>query len=96
MLRKRVEFRAGHSSVVLLCSLKRGHIPPGAAATIKETRDPRVFAISPQNITHIQYMWRKGAKGIFNEEDNQILVQGSAKRWAPGCVNAAGKARQKW
>ena len=23
-------------------------------------------------------------------------VQGSAKRWSPGCVNAAGKARQKW
>ena len=23
-------------------------------------------------------------------------LQGSAKRWAPGCVNAAGKARQKW
>ena len=23
-------------------------------------------------------------------------VQGSAKRWFPGCVNAAGKARQKW
>ena len=25
-----------------------------------------------------------------------FLVQGSAKMWAPGCVNAAGKARQKW
>ena len=23
-------------------------------------------------------------------------LQGSAKRWSPGCVNAAGKARQKW
>ena len=23
-------------------------------------------------------------------------VQGLAKRWSPGCVNAAGKARQKW
>ena len=23
-------------------------------------------------------------------------VQGSAKRWAPGCVNAVGKVRQKW
>ena len=23
-------------------------------------------------------------------------LQGSAKRWAPGCVNAAGKAKQKW
>ena len=23
-------------------------------------------------------------------------VQGSVKRWAPGCVNAEGKARQKW
>ena len=24
------------------------------------------------------------------------FVQGSAKRWAPGCVNAAGKDRQKY
>ena len=23
-------------------------------------------------------------------------IQGSAKRWSPGCVNTAGKARQKW
>ena len=23
-------------------------------------------------------------------------VQSSVKRWAPGCVNSAGKARQKW
>ena len=23
-------------------------------------------------------------------------VHGSAERWAPGCVNAAGKAKQKW
>ena len=27
-------------------------------------------------------------------EDGSI-VQGSAKRWSPGCVNAAGKARKK-
>ena len=26
----------------------------------------------------------------------QVGLQGSAERWAPGCVNAAGKARQKW
>ena len=25
-----------------------------------------------------------------------IRLQGSSKRWSPGCVNAAGKARQKW
>ena len=24
-----------------------------------------------------------------------VATQGSAKRWAPGCVNAAGKDRQK-
>ena len=24
------------------------------------------------------------------------FLQGSAKRWVPGCMNAAGKARQKW
>ena len=23
-------------------------------------------------------------------------LQGLAKRWAPGCVNTAGKDRQKW
>ena len=26
----------------------------------------------------------------------QVHVQGSAKRWSPGCVNDAGKGRQKW
>ena len=26
---------------------------------------------------------------------NQRTVQGSAKRWSPGCVNAAGKLGQK-
>ena len=24
------------------------------------------------------------------------VIQGLAKRWSPGCVNSAGKARQKW
>ena len=28
--------------------------------------------------------------------DQNVATQGSAKRWTPGCVNAAGKARQKW
>ena len=28
--------------------------------------------------------------------DFLACLQGSAKRWSPGCVNAAGKARQKW
>ena len=27
---------------------------------------------------------------------SEINVQGSAKRLRPGCVNAAGKLRQKW
>ena len=27
---------------------------------------------------------------------NQMRVHTSAKRWAPGCVNAAGRARQNW
>ena len=31
---------------------------------------------------------------IKNEERIEV-IQGSAKWWAPGCVNAAGKARQK-
>ena len=25
-----------------------------------------------------------------------IHLEGSDKRWSPGCVNAAGKARKKW
>ena len=32
----------------------------------------------------------------FDAMGFQGTLQGSAKRWAPGCVNAAGKARQKW
>ena len=26
----------------------------------------------------------------------RVRVQGPAKRWSPGCVNTAGKLRQKW
>ena len=28
--------------------------------------------------------------------DSLLYVQGLAKRWSPGCVNAVGKARLKW
>ena len=34
--------------------------------------------------------------GEPEQMDSGITVQGPAKRWAPGCVNAAGKARQEW
>ena len=30
------------------------------------------------------------------EAGRRLTVQGSVKRWSPGCVNAAGKVRQKW
>ena len=30
------------------------------------------------------------------QADFLYSVQGSAERWFPGCVNAAGKARQRW
>ena len=30
------------------------------------------------------------------ENNSDKDVQGSGKRWFPGCVNAARKARQKW
>ena len=33
----------------------------------------------------------RGPHGI----DKASILQGSAKRWSPGCVNAAGKARLK-
>ena len=29
-------------------------------------------------------------------KNGSFHIQGPAKRWSPGCVNAAGKARQKW
>ena len=41
-------------------------------------------------------------RGVSVESIRQSLlihinaVQGSDKRWFPGCVNAVGKARQKW
>ena len=37
-------------------------------------------------------------EGAGNKVQPQLAyskVQGSAKRWSPGCVNAAGKARLK-
>ena len=30
------------------------------------------------------------------QPQGEIYVQGWAERWSLGCVNAAGKARQKW
>ena len=33
---------------------------------------------------------------VSNAHHNSLYrVQGLAKRWAPGCVNASGKSRQK-
>ena len=34
--------------------------------------------------------------GVLEDWDIARDVQGSAKRRAPGCVNAAGKLTQKW
>ena len=31
-----------------------------------------------------------------NSRNEGLYVQRSDERWSPGCVNAAGKARQKW
>ena len=41
------------------------------------------------------------AAKMANGHSNTLSVngknmQGSAKRWFPGCVNSAGRARQKW
>ena len=36
------------------------------------------------------------AYNIALSADKTGIVQGSAKKWSPGCMNAAGKARQKW
>ena len=37
---------------------------------------------------------------VLERREKQVgyfkYLQGSAKWWVPGCVNAAGKARQKW
>ena len=39
-------------------------------------------------------------KYVHKKSEGRIRIvcgaQGSAKMWSPGCVNAAGKARQKW
>ena len=34
-------------------------------------------------------------QGEVSEEDTGWPIQGSAKRWSPGCVNAAGKERKE-
>ena len=42
---------------------------------------------------------RASVFGVRDGEDRRkcsLLLQGSAKKWSPGCVNAASKAWQKW
>ena len=43
-----------------------------------------------------QQLIRNVSWKIYNYVCNFRYVQGSAKRWFSGCVNVAGKARQKW
>ena len=38
----------------------------------------------------------KKSEGRWQRDQIRCGVQGSAKKWHPGCVNAAGKARQRW
>ena len=42
-----------------------------------------------QNVIELRQQQLADLGGSFRQ------IQGSAKRWSPGCVNAAGKARQK-
>ena len=37
-----------------------------------------------------------GVAAVASEKKVGHIVQGSAKRQAPGCVNAVGNARPKW
>ena len=46
-------------------------------------------------------MWKPGLVEEYRKLENTVIcicgpIQSSAKRWAPGFVNAAGKLRQKW
>ena len=35
-------------------------------------------------------------ESVASTKRADIVLQGSAKRWTPGCVNATGKSRHKW
>ena len=38
----------------------------------------------------------RGRGEMFSYKATAAYLLGSARRWSPGYVNAAGKARQKW
>ena len=44
-------------------------------------------------MTHYKYILPKVTLQIGL---NSVTIQGLAKKWFPGCLNAAGKLRQKW
>ena len=56
-------------------------------------------AISPGICNLLTYrVYQSNARNSLNKRAILLVdaVQGSAERWSPGFVNAAGKAKQKW
>ena len=54
----------------------------------------RVRAVQVEFVARIEGDLDGAVVGLLLEMRCPLL--GWAKRWSPGCVNAAGKARQKW
>ena len=57
----------------------------------------------PSPLPDVLYVWPlrwhpllSTGTGEGYSQKAEVDIQGSAKRCSPGCVNAAGKARQKW
>ena len=65
---------------------------PGAGLPALPTLPPGLIPpVSMSSSEDLSHQVRIRYRGHLNPN-----LQGSAKRWSPGCVNDAGKARQKW
>ena len=52
---------------------------------------PTPDVIDTDVVCRLGGLWKE-----ISSKSKAVSMQGLGKKWAPGCVNAAGKARQKW
>ena len=69
---------------------------PGSFNPGLEVYNPRVRPNQGQGPVKVTANMYLRAVEDIDAEKNASILQGSTNRQAPGCVNAAGKLRQKW
>ena len=80
---------------VIICLIMRRELQLRSSSSSRT-----VSTLSPLNrliyqSATVKMAWERSEEKEMLQHQEKC-EQGSAKRWSPGCVNAAGFARQKW